>query len=219
METDRVKLINEIAENAYEGKRKKLESLTLRAMDEGIPPQEVVKHGFMEGMRDIGRMHEQGKVFTCDMLMSAIAVANAMTIIRPHTTRYNIRPIGTVVIGSVLDDTHDLGKNIVAMVMEGFGFKVIDVGVDVPAEKFVQVALKSDADIIGMSALLSTTRIRIAPTIKVIRDSMPDKRVNIMVGGAAVTRSFANSVGADGYGVDAWEAAEQAEKLIGVTKT
>lgn len=212
---DKAKLIDEIAESVYKGKREDLESLTLKALEGGIPPQQIVTQGFLVGMRDIGHMHEQGKVFTTDMLMSAVAVTNAMIIIRPYITRCNIKPIGTFVIGSVLDDTHDLGKNIVAMVMEGFGFRVVDVGVDVPAEKFVQAAIHHNADIIGMSSLLSTTRIRIPPTINVIRESILGNRIKIMIGGAAVTQAFADSVGADGYGVDAWEAAERAKRLVG----
>ena len=216
---DKARLIDEIAESAFKGKRELLESLSLRALKEGIPAQQIVTQGFMVGMRDVGLMHEQGRIFTNDMLISAIAVANAMATIRPHIARDNIKPLGTFVIGAVLGDIHDLGKNIVGMVMEGFGFNVIDVGVNVSAEEFVRVALRHNAGIIGMSALLSTTRINIAPIIKFIRESRLGDRVKIMVGGAAVTETFADSVGADGYGIDAWEAAERAKKLIGVSPT
>jgi len=148
--------------------------------------------------------------------MSAMAVKAGMEILRPLLTKSSVKPKGTIVLGTVVGDMHDIGKNIVGMMMEGAGFRVIDLGTQVPAEKFINAAKENRADIIGLSALLSTTRAGMKSIIEDIRVSELSHKVKVIVGGAPVTQDFADRIGADGYAPDAGLAVKKAKGLLGV---
>ena len=179
-----------------------------------LPPQKIIYEGFIPGLNTIGEKYSSGEIFLPEMLVSATTVSEGMNLLKPLLVESDVRTKATVVAGTVLGDIHDIGKNIVCMMMEGNGFKVIDLGVDVPAEKYIETAREHRADIIAMSALLSTTRVNMKVIIERIRSSDLNYRVKIMVGGAPLTQDFADSIGADGYAPDAGQAVKKAEELI-----
>jgi 5-methyltetrahydrofolate--homocysteine methyltransferase len=164
----------------------------------------------------VGERFTTGELFLPEMLMAGMAVKAGMEILKPLLAGTGVQPKGTVVAGTVAGDIHDIGKNMVCMMMEGSGFKVVDVGVDVAAERFIETAKVNRADIVAMSALLSTTRAGMAGIIQKIRNSELNHKVKVMIGGAAVTQDFADGIGADGYATDAASATKKAKELLGV---
>lgn len=209
-------LIKRIADKVIEGNIAEVESLTKQAMEQKVDIQKIMNEGFIPGLDVVGEKYTAGEFFLPEMLMSAMAVKTGMEILSPLLTKSGVKPKGTIVAGTVMGDVHDIGKNIVCMMMEGGGFKVIDLGVDIPAEKFISAAKNNNADIIAMSALLSTTRANMEGIIQAIRASELNHKIKVMIGGAPVTQDFADSIGADGYAPDAGLAVKKAKGLLGV---
>ena len=149
------------------------------------------------------------------MLIAARVMKTGMEIIKPILIQEDIKSQGTVVLGTVKGDLHDIGKNLVGMMLEGAGFEVIDVGIDVPPEKFIQIAKEKEANFIGLSALLTTTMVSMKDVIKALKEAELDSKVKIIIGGAPVTQSYADEIGADGYAPDAASAVDEAKKLLG----
>jgi 5-methyltetrahydrofolate--homocysteine methyltransferase len=177
-----------------------VDELTQAALAAGIRAQDILEQGLIEGMRAIGARFRRDEVFVPDVLMSAKAMKTGMAHIRPYFQSGEVRRKGVFIIGTVSGDMHDIGKNLVAMVAEGGGYEVIDLGIDVPTEKFLDaVAQKPDA-VVGMSALLTTTMTAMAESVKAMKAKYPQTR--IMVGGAPVTKHFAHEIGADCYSAD-----------------
>lgn len=178
--------------------------LTQEALRDGIAASDVLQKGLIPAFDEIGRRWDQGEVFIPEVLKSAKAIEEAMLILRPLFVKEGVKPMGTIIIGTVKDDLHDIGKSIVKMMLEGAGFDVIDLGIDVPADTFVKEAKKANADVIAMSALLSTTMPNMKKTVEVLcKEGIGAK---VIVGGAPVTKEFAAEIGATGYGSDAIEA-------------
>jgi 5-methyltetrahydrofolate--homocysteine methyltransferase len=211
-----VDIVKQIADRVIEGNIAEVENLTKQATEQKVDIQKIIDEGFIPGLDVVGEKYTAGEFFLPEMLMSAMAVKEGMEILRPLLTKSGVKPKGTIVAGTVMGDVHDIGKNIVCMMMEGGGFKVIDLGVDVPAEKFINAAKNNNADIIAMSALLSTTRANMKGIIEAIRASEFNHKVKVMIGGAPVTQDFADSIGADGYAPDAGLAVKRAKELLGV---
>jgi 5-methyltetrahydrofolate--homocysteine methyltransferase len=211
-----VDIVKQIADRVIEGNIAEVESLTKQATEQKIDIQKIIDEGFIPGLDVVGEKYTAGEFFLPEMLMSAMAVKEGMEILRPLLTKSGVKPKGTIVAGTVMGDVHDIGKNIVCMMMEGGGFKVIDLGIDVPVEKFINAAKNNNADIIAMSALLSTTRVNMKGIIEAIRASELNHKVKVMIGGAPVTQDFADSIGADGYAPDAGLAVKRAKELLGV---
>lgn len=211
-----MEILKKIIDKIIEGNITEVESLTKQAMEQKVDIQKIMNEGFIPGLDVVGEKYTAGEFFLPEMLMSAMAVKTGMEILRPLLTKSGVKPKGIMVAGTVMGDVHDIGKNIVCMMMEGGGFKVIDVGVDVPAEKFISAAKNNNADIIAMSALISTTRANMKGIIEAIRASELNHKVKVMVGGAPVTQDFAKSIGADGYAPDAGLAVKKAKELLGV---
>lgn len=211
-----MEILKKIIDKIIEGNITEVESLTKQAMEQKVDIQKIMNEGFISGLDVVGEKYTAGEFFLPEMLMSAMAVKTGMEILRPLLTKSGVKPKGIMVAGTVMGDVHDIGKNIVCMMMEGGGFKVIDVGVDVPAEKFISAAKNNNADIIAMSALISTTRANMKGIIEAIRASELNHKVKVMVGGAPVTQDFADSIGADGYAPDAGLAVKKAKGLLGV---
>jgi 5-methyltetrahydrofolate--homocysteine methyltransferase len=211
-----VDIVKQIADRVIGGNIAEVESLTKQAVEQKMDIQKIIDEGFIPGLDAVGEKYTAGEFFLPEMLMSAMAVKAGMEILRPLLTKAGVKPKGTIVAGTVKGDVHDIGKNIVCMMMEGDGFKVIDLGVDVPAEKFISAAKNNNADIIAMSALLSTTRANMEGIIQAIRTSELNHKIKVMIGGAAVTHDFANSIGADGYAPDAGLAVKKAKELLGI---
>ncbi len=185
-----------------------------RALDSGADPIEIIDNGINPAMQETGKRFEEGIFFVPELLMAARATKGIFEILRPLLAETGSKPAGTVILGTVRGDQHDIGKNLVGAMLEGGGFKVRDLGVDVKPEKFLEAVEQDDAQILGLSALLTTTLPAMKKVIEAFRDAGMRDRVKIMVGGAPVTRDYAAEIGADGYGSNASEAVNAAHRLL-----
>jgi 5-methyltetrahydrofolate--homocysteine methyltransferase len=181
---------------------------------EGVPAAALLD-GLMAAMRDVGKLFEDGEIFVPEMLVSAHAMKSALELLRPHLVDQNIESSGRVVIGTVKGDLHDIGKNLVAMMLKGSGFEVVDLGTDVPPERFVD-AIRAGADVVAMSALLTTTMTSMKEVMEAISLAGLRDRVRIIVGGAPITARYATEIGADGYAPDASKAVRKVHELLTV---
>ena len=209
--------LSALAENLIAGKIDEVKKLTQEALDEGVPSSEILDDGLIKGMNVVGERFKNGEFFIPEVLLAAKAMHAAMDILKPSLVSSGVEPIGKVAIGTVKGDLHDIGKNLVAMMLEGAGFEVMDLGISVPPEKFVEAVEKGGASIVAMSALLTTSMIGMEATVKALREAGIRDKVKTMVGGAPVTQSFADRIGADGYARNAASAVDKAKELIGVT--
>jgi 5-methyltetrahydrofolate--homocysteine methyltransferase len=207
-------IYSELANALSEGNSIKVQDLTAQALQEGTAPDLILNKGLFAGMDIVGAKFKNGDIFIPHVLIAARAMHAGMDILKPHLIRTGAKPAGRFIIGTVQGDHHDIGKNLVAMMLQGKGFEVIDLGVNVPTEIFVQSVRNNDANILGMSALLSTTLSFMKETIDAIKAAGLRDKIKIMVGGGPVTQAFADNIGADGYAQDATKAAENALALI-----
>lgn len=205
--------LQELTAAVEKGNRKEAARITQVLIDAGTPPLELLETALVPAMYNVGEKFKSNQVFVPEMLIAARAMKEAMSIIQPLLTAAGIKPKYTAVIGTVQGDLHDIGKNLVAMMLKGANFNVIDVGINVPPEKFVAAAKEHNAQIVGLSALLTTTMPSMKTTVDAFRAAgMND--VKIMIGGAPITQQFANEIGADGYSPDAASAVDLANKLV-----
>ncbi len=207
-------VLAQLLETLYKGDQKQIVELVRQAFDAGMAPETVLKEGLIAGMDEVGRKFQAGEIYIPHMLLAARAMHAALDILKPLLVERGNAPAGRVVLGTVKGDHHDIGKNLVATMLEGKGFEVIDVGIDAPPEKFV-AAVDETVRIVAMSALLSTTAPFIGETIVAFEQAALRENIKIMVGGGAVTREFAERIGADAYGADAAAAAGLAMQLAG----
>ncbi len=194
-----------------------VEALTHEAITESIPISTLINGYLMPAMEEVGRRYEEGEFFIPEMFISARAMQAGMAILKPLIVGSHIRTAGRVVIGTVEGDLHDIGKNLVSMMLEGAGFEVHDLGVDVKPEKFVEAARNLKPAIIGMSAMLTTTMLAMKKTIGALEEAGLRNALMIMVGGAPLTQRFADSIGADGYAEDASAAVRKAKELVDIS--
>ncbi len=183
------------------------------ALEMGIPPLEAITEGMAKGLQKVGELFEQREYFLADMIMAAEAFKEGMDVLTPHIKKEGSRK-GVIVMGTIKDDVHDLGKNVVSTLLASEGYDVYDLGIDVPAEEFVKKAKEVDADVVGLSALLTTTMERIPEIIEVFKKEGLRERVRIIIGGRPVTPEFAEEVGADAYCEDAIKALEIVRELL-----
>ena len=205
-------LLNQISESIINADIEGTKELVEQALKQSIPAKEILNNGLISGMDIIGKRFAEREIFLPDVLLSAKAMKSSIEILKPHLAGENIKPVGKIVIGTVQGDLHDIGKNLVGIMLNGAGFEVIDLGHDVPPEKFVEIALKENADIIGLSALLTTTM----PAMKKVIDLLKEKKLNhikVIIGGAPVNDTYAKEIGANAYSFDAANAVETARKL------
>ena len=205
--------MNDIITAVKDGRKKIVEQLVKDALAEGVAAESILNEGLIVGMTELGEMFKTGEVYVPEILVAARAMKAGTTILKPLLVDANVQSLGTVAIGTVKGDLHDIGKNLVGMMLEGNGFTVVDLGEDVDPEKFVE-AVKNGAQAIGMSALLTTTMPNLALTIQALKDAGLRDKVKVLVGGAPITQEFADQIGADGYSTDAASAADLAKKLI-----
>ena len=205
-------VLEKISEMLQKGKRKDVAKLCQQAIDEGLEPNVILTQGLLAGMDVVGAKFKANEIFVPQVLVSARAMKAGSEVLKPHLSEEGASGRGKIVMGTVQGDLHDIGKNLVIMMFEGKGFDVVDLGVDVAPEKFVQAAIDENADIIGMSALLTTTMPMMG--IKAAEEAGIRDKVKIMVGGAPVTQEFADSIGADAYTEDAPSAAEKAVEFV-----
>ena len=187
-------------------------ALTKAAISEGVSPADILNKGLVAGMNVIGERFKSNEVYIPEVLIAAYAMKAAMTVLEPKLVEAGVQPIAKAVIGTVKGDMHDIGKNLVAMMLKGAGFEVIDLGVDVSDEKFVQKAKETKAKIVGMSTLLTTTMSSMEKTVKALKAA--GLTVKTMIGGAPVTQGYADKIGADGFAPDAASAVDLAKSLI-----
>jgi len=190
---------------------------TEHALADGLTAQELINEAVVPAMAEVGLLFEHGEYYLPEMMISALATKQIMELIRPLLAESGVQPVAQVVLGTVQGDMHDIGKNIVGMMLEGAGFSVVDIGVDVPPEAFVAAIKDHHAEIVGVSALLTTTMTGIPAVIKAIEEAGLRDQVKIMVGGAPITREFASEIGADGFAPDASSATRLARELLGVS--
>ncbi|MDD2957312.1 MAG: corrinoid protein [Lachnospiraceae bacterium] len=204
----------EISEYLQKGKSKTVKALVSQALEEGLDPKSILNDGLLAGMGVIGGKFKRNEVFVPEVLIAARAMSAGLSILEPKLVEVGNEPIGRIVIGTVKGDLHDIGKNLTAMMLKGVGFEIYDMGVDVTAEAFLEKAEEVGADIIGMSALLSTTM----PSMKELIDLLKEKNLRekyiVMIGGAPVTSEFAEEIGADYYTMDAASAADKAREIV-----
>jgi|TARA_B100000959_G_scaffold269480_1_gene315282 5-methyltetrahydrofolate--homocysteine methyltransferase len=183
------------------------------AIDAGIPVSKILIESMIAAMEEVGRLFQEGEYFVPEMLLAAHSMKAGLSVLQPHLVNTGIEPIGKIILGSVDGDMHDIGKNLVAMMLEGAGFKIVDLGTDVSAAEFVE-AIKEGADILGLSALLTTTLPSMESTIQAIEIEGLREDIKIIVGGAPVTAEYAHQIGADGYAKDASQAVKVAKSFI-----
>ncbi len=206
-------ILSEISSWLQQGRAPKVKACVQQALDEGIPAADILEHGLLDGMGIIGQKFKNNEVFVPEVLIAARAMSKGVEVLRPHLVEDGVEEKGTVVLGTVKGDLHDIGKNLVRMMMEGKGLKVIDLGVDVPVEKFLDAARENDAKIICCSALLTTTMGEMRSVVEAVEASELKGKVSIMIGGAPVTQSFCDQIGASRYTADAATAADVALDL------
>jgi len=198
-----------------QGDREKIIQLTTEALGAGTNPQDIIVHGLQAGMAVVGEKFSSGEYFLPDMLMAARAMKAALEILKPALGKTGIPTIGKVVIGTVEGDMHDIGKNVVATFLSGNGFEVFDLGLSVPAKKFIDEVSEQKPDILGMSALLTTTMPVMDKVIKALAEAGLRSSVRVIVGGAPVTQDYANYIGADAYAHDGGKAVPVCRQLLG----
>ena len=207
-------IFEEISSAVQRGKRKEVAPLVEQALEQGCDPNEILNEGLISAMSIIGDKFSANEIFVPEMLVAARAMSAGTKVLKPYLSEAGAEPLGKAVIGTVQGDMHDIGKNLVRMMIEGKGFEVEDLGVDVSPEQFVDYIQNNDVDIVCLSSLLTTTMPNIGVTIKAIEEAGLRDSVKIMIGGAPVTQAFADEVGADADTADAGAAAVRAVELV-----
>jgi len=198
-----------------DGQHKASAGAVQASLDSGVAPAAILNEGMVAAMAEVGRLFEEGEYFVPEMLIAARAMQSGLAVLKPHLVEANIQSVGKVAIGTVKGDLHDIGKNLVAMMLEGAAFEIIDLGSDVSPEKFVEAVKNSGAQVIAMSALLTTTMPNMKTTIEALKAAGVRDQVKVMIGGAPVTQKYAEDIGADGYSQDASKAVALARSLVG----
>ncbi len=207
--------LQKIADSVIGGKSADVKSLVTAAISENVPVEDILNKGLIAGMNVVGVKFRANEFYVPEVLIAARAMHAGMDILQPLLTKAGIKPLGKVAVGTVKGDLHDIGKNLVVMMLKGGGFEVMDLGIDVPEEKFVAAA-KEGAQVIGLSALLTTTMTGMKGVIEALKAAGVRDNVKVMIGGAPITQAYADEIGADAYGEDAATAAIKAKQLIGV---
>ena len=206
--------LKEIYQNVIDGQAPEVEAGVKAALAAGVGAEEILNNALIAAMNEIGQRFEAGDLFVPEMLIAARAMQAGLKILKPSLAKADVKAAGKVAIGTVKGDLHDIGKNLVAMMLEGSGFEVMDLGVDVTPEAFVN-AVKNGAQIVGMSALLTTTMTNMEGTLAALKAAGLRERVKVMIGGAPVTQDYANRIGADAFAPDASSATRIARQLVG----
>jgi len=205
-----------IYDGVLKGNMPGVQEATKAALAEGLEAGELLNEAMIPAMAEVGRLFEANEYYVPEMLIAARAMKAGLAILRPQLVAEDVKPLGKVVLGTVKGDLHDIGKNLVGIMIEGAGFEIIDLGVDVSPETWVETVRNQDVDIVGLSALLTTTMPSMKTTIEALEEAGLRDKAKIIVGGAPVTQRYADEIGADGYGRDAASAANLAKSLLGV---
>jgi len=211
-------VLEDLKQSVIDMEVEKAIELTQKALDEGLGAEEILDKALIPAMDVVGEQYERGEKYVPEMLLSAQAMKGALEKLRPLLAKSGVEPKGRVVIGTVEGDLHDIGQNLVSMMLEGAGFEVYNLGAEVPAEEFVKAVKEHDAHLVGLSALLTTTMIHMPEVIEALKENGLRDRVKVMIGGAPVTQEYADEIGADGYAPDAASAVKLAERLAAELK-
>jgi len=206
--------LNKVSEALQRGDAEKVGELVKEALEEKLTPKKILENGLIKGMDIIGGKFKRNEVYVPEVLIAARAMHAGMDILRPKLVETGVKNIGKVAIGTVKGDLHDIGKNLVKMMLEGGGFEVIDLGTDVSVDKFVEAVKVDQPDIVGMSALLTTTMVNMPEVVKALEAAGLRDKVKIMIGGAPITQNYADQIGADAYSPDAASAVDSAKSFI-----
>lgn len=206
--------IETIYESVIEGQQKRISAEVQAALDEGLDPEMILTEGMVAAMAEVGRLFEEGEYFVPEMLIAARAMQAGLSLLKPYLAEANVQSAGTIAIGTVKGDLHDIGKNLVAMMLEGAAFEIIDLGTDVSAETFVEAVKDNDIQILALSALLTTSMANMKVTINALEEAGLRSKVKVMIGGAPINTTYAREIGADGYSADASQAVALAKQLI-----
>ena len=206
-------LLEELRKAVVDGQAKLAVAKVTEGLDAGIEAGPLLREGLIAAMAQVGQLYEEGEIFVPEMLVAARAMAAALTVLKPHLVEGGVASGGTVAIGTTQGDLHDIGKNLVAMMLEGSGYEIVDLGVDVPAEKFIE-AIRNGANVVAMSALLTTTMTNMQLAIEAIKEAGLRDQVRIIIGGAPITKSYADEIGADGYAEDASSAVRLVKEVL-----
>lgn len=208
--------LQQIYDRVIMGDAPGVKALVQQAIGEGVPPSEIISGYLIPAMGEVGARFERQEFYIPEMLIAARAMQTGLTVLKPLLVEGELESAGCVVMGTVKGDLHDIGKNLVSMMLEGAGFEVIDLGVDVGPERFVEAVREEKPDIVGMSALLTTTMPAMRGTIEALIEAGLREKVKMLVGGAPLTQSYADQIGADGYAPDAGAAVRKAKELLGI---
>jgi 5-methyltetrahydrofolate--homocysteine methyltransferase len=209
------RLYERMSTAVLEGDAEKAAKLTQKALDQDLAAKDILDNGLVVGMNEVGARFKRGDMFVPEVLMSADAMAAALQLLRPALAASGAKLVGKILLGTVKGDLHDIGKNLVGMMCEGAGFEVVDIGFDAEPEKFIEAIKEHQPDIVGMSAMLTTTMRAMGHTLKAIEEAGLRDQVKIVVGGAPVDAEFATRIGADGYGSNAASGVDLAKELVG----
>ena len=209
-------MFQEISKAVIEGQAPLVEELIKKALNEGSSPGELIQNGLLTGMAVVGERFKKNEFYVPEVLIAARAMKRGLAILEPLLTEHGLEPVATLLIGTVQGDLHDIGKNLVAMMFEGAGFRVIDLGIDVKPAQFVETVETYKPEIVALSALLTTTMPAMMETIDSLMASGLREQVKVIVGGAPVTGNYASEIGADGYAPDASSAVDKAKELLGI---
>ena len=210
-----MEMLKEIAEKVEAGRQNDVKALVESCIEKGVAVSDILNQGLVAGMNSIGVKFRENEVFVPEVLIAARAMKAGLEIIKPILLREKVQSKGTVVMGTVLGDLHDIGKNIVCYMLQGAGYDVVDIGIDAPADKFISAVRESGARVIGLSSLLTTTMVYMKDVMDALRDAGLGDEVKVMVGGAPVTQAFADDIGAHGYAPDAASAVDVVKRLLG----
>jgi 5-methyltetrahydrofolate--homocysteine methyltransferase len=209
------RLYERMSTAVLEGDAEKAAKLTQKALDQDLVAKDILDNGLVVGMNEVGARFKRGDMFVPEVLMSADAMAAALQLLRPALAASGAKLVGKILLGTVKGDLHDIGKNLVGMMCEGAGFEVVDIGFDAEPEKFIEAIKEHQPDIVGMSAMLTTTMRAMGHTLKAIEEAGLRDQIKIVVGGAPVDAEFATRIGADGYGSNAASGVDLAKELVG----
>ena len=206
--------LKELQEALFRGDILKVKEITRKALWEKIEPKEILEQGLIAGMKVVGMKFKKNEIFLPEVLLASQAMYGGLELLQPKLIKSGVKAVGKVIIGTAKGDLHDIGKNLVAMMLRGGGFEVIDLGIDVPPEKFLKASQEHQPDIVGISALLTTTMIGMMDVITILKKAGLRNKIKVMVGGAPVTQEFADEIGADAYAPDAASAVDKASELL-----
>jgi len=211
----KMEILKDIATSLLAGNDKKIVEEVAQAIEMKVPTTEILDDGLIAGMNVVGKKFRNEEMYLPEVLLSARAMAAGVALLKPLLIAEEVPSRGKVVLGSVQGDLHDIGKNLVGIMLEGAGFSVVDLGIDVPPEKFIEAAIEEDASVIGVSSLLTTTMSKMKGVVDLVEERGLSGQVKVLVGGAPLTEEFAQSIGANSYAYDAANAVEKVRELVG----